>query len=137
MTYTPTVFVNCYVSIAGNVISDHCTKVEIPFKVDEKETTAFGSSWKTRVGGLKDSGVKLTFNNDYSASNLNSIMFALLGNVVTFEVRPDAGTVTTANPKYTGSILINGWTPLSGGIGDLATVDVDYPTSGPVAQGTS
>ena len=137
MALTPTVLTDAYISIAGNVLSDHGNKIELPVQVEEKETTAFGQTWKTRTGGLKDASVSISFIQDYVASNLDQIMWALIGTVVAFEVRPTSGTVTTSNPKYTGSLFIKEWKPIMGSVGDLATVDVSFPTSGTVTRGTS
>lgn len=137
MSLTPTVLTDAYIMISGNVLSDHGTKVELPVTVEDKDITAFGQTWKNRVGGLKDATLNVTFIQDYAASNLDSIMYALVGTVVSFEVRPTSGAVSTANPKYTGSILIKEWKPIMGGVGDLVTVDVGFPTSGPVTRSTS
>lgn len=137
MALTPTVLTDAYISINSNVLSDHGNKVEIPVSVEDKETTAFGQTWKTRTGGLKDASLNISFIQDYVAANLDSIMWALLGTVVSFEIRASSGTVTTSNPKYTGSILIAEWKPIMGSIGDLAALDVSFPTSGAVTRGTS
>lgn len=137
MTFTPTVLTDAYISINSNVISDHGNEVEIDAKVEDKEATTFGQTWKVRRGGLKDGSLKLKFLNDFVAANLDEIMWGLLGTVVAFEIRASSGTVTTSNPKYTGNILINEWKPVGGKVGDLVEVDVTFPTSGTVTRGTA
>lgn len=137
MTFTPTVLTDCYVSINSNVISDHASKAEIPVKVDDLDATTFGQTWHVRRGGLKDANINLEFFNDFVAANLDEIMWALIGTVVPFEIRPTSGSVTTSNPKYTGSILIDQWSPIMGKVGDLVTVSVGFPTSGTVTRGTT
>lgn len=137
MTFTPTVLTDAYISINANVISDHGNKVEIPVKVEDKDATTFGQSWHVRRGGLKDASLNITFLNDFVAANLDEIMWALVGTVVTFEIRATSGSVTTSNPKYTGSILVQEWKPIGGKVGDLVEVDISFPTSGTVTRGTS
>lgn len=137
MALTATVLTDAYISINGNTLSDHGNKVEIPVTVEDKETTAFGQTWKNRLGGVKDANLNITFIQDYVTGMLDSIMWALLGTVVTFEVRPTSGTVSSSNPKYTGSILVKEWKPIIGGHGDLVEVDVSFPTSGTVTRGVS
>jgi hypothetical protein len=137
MTFTPTVLTDAYISINSNVVSDHGNKVEIPIKVEDKDATTFGQTWKVRRGGLKDGNLNITFLNDYVAANLDDIMWALIGTVVAFEIRATSGSVTTSNPKYTGNILIQEWKPISGKVGDLVEVDVSFPTSGTVTRATS
>lgn len=137
MTLTPTVLTDAYISIAGNVVSDHGNKVTINADVEELETTTFGQTWKTRVGGLKDGSVDVSFLQDYVAANLDAIFWPLIGTVVVFEIRPTSSAAAPGNPKYTGSILINGWKPIAGDVGKLAALDVSFPTSGAVVRGTS
>ncbi|MFG2699530.1 hypothetical protein [Streptomyces sp. NPDC048386] len=127
-----------YVSINGTDLSDYCRKAELTTKVEEKDVTTYGSAgWKELRGGLKSGELALEFLQDVSASALDSIMWPLLGTVVTFEVRTDQAVVGTSNPKYTGSVLINGWNPIQGSVGDEAKTSVSYPTSGAVSRATA
>lgn len=137
MALNPTVLTDAYISINANVISDHGNKVEIPVKVDDKDATTFGQTWKVRRGALKDGNLNITFLNDFVAANLDEIMWALVGQVVPFEIRATSGAVSTSNPKYTGSILIQEWKPIVGKVGDLVEVDVSFPTSGTVTRATA
>lgn len=137
MSLTPTVLTDAYIVIDSNVVSDHGNKVQINAVVEEKDTTAFGQTWKRRVGGLKDGSVDFSFLNDYVAANLDAIFWPLLGTVVTFEIRPTSDTVGAGNPSYEGSLLIKEWKPIMGAVGDLATVDVSFPVDGAVTRTTS
>lgn len=137
MALTPTVLFDAMIIINAGTISDHGNKVEIPITVDDEETTAFGQTWKNRVGGLKDATLNITFINDFVAANLDSVIFPLLGTVVTFEVRPTSSARSTGNPAYTGNVLINSWKPIAGDVGKLVQVDVSWPTSGTVLRQTT
>lgn len=137
MALTPTVLTDAYISINANVLSDHGNKVEIPIKLDDKDATTFGQTWKVRRGGLKDGNLNISFLNDFVAANLDEIMWPLIGTVVPFEIRPTSGAVSTSNPKYTGNILIQEWKPITGKVGDLVEVDVSFPTSGTVTRATA
>lgn len=137
MSLTPTVLTDAVIIIDGNTISDHANKVELPITAEALETTAFGATYKSRVGGLKDGMVNITLFNDFSASQLDSIMWPLIGLVKTFAVRTTSASTSSTNPAYTGSLLITGWTPLSGSVGQLVAVDMSYPTSGSVSRVTS
>jgi hypothetical protein len=127
-----------YTNLNSNDLSSYCDKSELVVDVEDKETTTFGSSgWKEYLGGLKSGTLSLSFRQDVAASAIDSIVWPLLGTVVTFEVRNNSGTVTTSNPKWTGSVLINGWKPVNGSVGDVAEVDVSFPTTGAITRGTS
>ncbi|MBK3625917.1 hypothetical protein JHN59_13900 [Streptomyces sp. MBT49] len=126
-----------YLSINANVLSAFTRKAEIAVEVEDKDVTTYASlGWKEVLGGLKSGELGCEFLNDFAATQLDSIMWPLLGLVVPFEVRADQAAVGTSNPKYTGSILIKQWNPLEGSVGDEATVGVTFPTSGAVARAT-
>lgn len=125
-----------YVSITGpGDISNRCSKAELSVDVDEKDTTTFGSSgWKECIGGLKSASLALGLKQDVADGLLDDDFWAILGTVVTFEVRLSSAVVGTSNPKYTGSVLIKEWKPLNGSVGDLAELDVTFPVSGVVTR---
>ncbi|MFD9706211.1 hypothetical protein [Lentzea sp. NPDC059081] len=127
-----------YLSLAGTNMSDHTNKIELVAEVEEKDVTTFASlGWVEVKGGLKKGSLSAGFLQDVAAAAIDSIMWPLLGTVVAFEVRLDNAVVGTSNPKYTGSVLIKKWTPISGNVGDVATVDVEYPTSGAITRATA
>jgi hypothetical protein len=137
MALTPTVLTDAYINLNSTVISDHGNKVEIPVKVTDLDATTFGQTWHVRRGGLKDGNVNVDFLNDFVVTVLDDILWAQLGNLIPFEIRPTSGARSTSNPAYTGSILMDQWTPIIGKVGDLVTVSVSFPTSGTVLRQTS
>jgi hypothetical protein len=127
-----------YLSINSNDLSEFTKKAELQVEVEEKDVTNYKSlGWKEVVGGLKSGEVGCEFLQDFAATKLDAIMWPLLGTVVPFEVRADQAVVGVSNPKYTGSMLIKGWNPVTGSVGDEATVSVSFPTSGAVVRATS
>jgi Phage tail tube protein len=127
-----------FVSLAGTDLSANSNKAELTVEVEEKDVTTYASQgWKEVLGGLKSGTLALEFKQDFAAAALDSIMWPLLGTVVPFEVRADQAAVGTSNPKYTGNVLIKAWNPLTGSVGDDATVSVSYPTSGAVTRATA
>jgi hypothetical protein len=137
MALVPTVLFDAFILINATNVSDHGNKIELPISADEEDTTAFGQTWKARTGALKDASVNIDFINDFVAAGLDATMFALLGTVVTFEVRPTSAARSTANAAYTGSIFIKEWKPIVGNVGKLVISSVSFPTSGPVLRQTS
>lgn len=134
MALTPVVLTDAFISINANTVSDHGNKIEVPVKVADLDATTFGQSWHVRRGGLKDGNVNIDFLNDFVVGVLDDIFWAMLGQVVTFEVRPTSAARSTTNPSYLGSILVDQWSPIMGKVGDLVTVSVGYPTSGTVSR---
>lgn len=124
-----------YVAINGTDISAYLKKGELALESDAQDSTTYGSAgWKEFLGGLKSGELSLNYLNDVAAAALDSIMWALFGTVVTFEVRASNAVVGASNPSYSGSILVKEWKPIGGGVGDINAADVSYPTSGAVAR---
>jgi hypothetical protein len=113
--------------------------VELSQNFDDIETTAFGDGGRTRVGGLEDSSVTLSFHQDYAATSVDATISPLVGGTAGIKLVPKgtAGTVSATNPIYTFNCLITEWQPLSGSVGDLNTADITWPVSGRVTRGTT
>jgi hypothetical protein len=132
------VLLDAQLGIAGVDRTQWCAKVELEDNFEDKDTTTFASGGAKEVlGGLESGEVSITFKNDYDVAALDASMWALRRSVVTFTARADADPVSTSNPQYSGSILINKWVPISGSVGDVAEVDVTFPLSGPMTRVTS
>lgn len=129
-----------FVSIAGNDLSDRCSKIELTAEVEDKDVTTFASlGWKEFLGGLASGTLALTFKNDYAATEVDSIMWPLFltRTPQTFAVRADNAAVGASNPQYSGEVLIKEWKPITGSVGDVAEAEVSYPTSGAVTRATA
>lgn len=119
-------------------ISSYCKKIELNLESTSLDSTTYGSGgWNEFLGGLKSGELSVEFFADYAASDLDSQLFAILGSVVTFSIRPDAAVVSTSNPQYAGSVHIKEHKALQGGVGDLAMGSVGFPTSGAVTRATA
>lgn len=124
-----------YLSIAATDLSGFTRKAEVSIEVEDKDVTTYASlGWKVVLGGLKSGELGCEFLQDVAPAGIDGVMWPLLGTVVPFETRLDNAAVSTSNPKYTGSVLINSWNPIEGSVGDEASVSVSYPTSGAVVR---
>jgi hypothetical protein len=128
------VLTNPSITVGGVDLSASITSVTLDTKYDIVETTAFGSTAKTRVAGLADNSVTLDFLQDYAASQVEATIYPLLGTATTVVIQPVAGSASTTNPKYTVSAVVSEWQPLKGGIGQLATASVTWPVSGTITK---
>jgi len=126
------------VSINGSTaLASYLTQVELKTSANDITTTSFGSTWVTRVAGLKEGSVTLQFNQDYAASTVDATLWPLLGAQATVVIKPTSTAVSSSNPAYTAVALVTDLTPVSGQIGDLATFSVTWPTSGTVSRATA
>jgi hypothetical protein len=118
-------------------LSEDIASVTLDITSDEVETTAFGSTYRTRIGGLKDASVSLDFHQDFGAGSVDSLLFPLMGSTVAVKIAPTSGSVTATNPEYRFTALVTQYQPFAGAVGDLATLSVTWPVSGEVVRGTA
>lgn len=125
------------ISIAGSDFSASLAAVTLDITVDEQETTAFGNTYRTRIGGLKDASVTFDFHQDFAALSVDSTLFSNLGGTVAVVIKPTSGTVSSSNPSYSFNALVTQTQPFASSVGDLATMSVTWPVDGAVTRGTA
>ena len=134
------VFMQNTVTVTVNSVdlTDHITSISgFNETCADLQTTAMGETNISRIGGLKDSSVSITFLNDFAASKVYATLKDLLGTAVNVTVQPVAGSATATNPKKTGSCLITELPFIDGSVGDLAEVSVTWPVTGAITTATS
>lgn len=125
-------------------ISALVTQVELSLEADEIDYTNFASAgWRQKVSGLQMGTVSLTLNQDFDAS-VTDALFGLGGTVgfgstapLFMEIRPQTAARSATNPAYVLRFLNTSYTPLSGSVGDLASISLTFPTTGVVGRLTS
>ena len=128
------VLTDAKVTINSVILSDHISSITLDTKDDIIETTAFGSTAKTRVAGLQDNSVTLDFMQDFASANVEATIYPLIGTATTIVVQPTSAVASATNPTYTFSAIVSEWTPLKGGIGQLSTATVTWPISGSITK---
>lgn len=125
------------VIIGGTDLSSYCSRIEFSVEAESKDTTTFGSGgWHEELSGIKSGTLALTFKQDVAAAALDSILFPFFGTIQTMEVRMNNAVVGASNPKYTGSVNVRQYAPISGSVGDTAeTGGLSWPTTGAIARG--
>ena len=111
-------------------ISDTLTDVSFPQTIDTAETTAFGSSNKSYIVGLKDTTISVsgiwdaTVDGYISGTEPASRSF----------IYGPAGT-TSGNVKYTGEAIMTNYS-VSNPVGDVVTFTMDLQVTGAVTRTT-
>jgi hypothetical protein len=124
------------VSINGTQFGTSLNSAELTIEADDLETTAFGGTFRTRVGGLKSASVTLNFMQDFAAGSVDATLNTLVGSIATVVIIPAGTAVTATNPKYTAECLVTQYSPFASSVGDLATFSVTWPVNGTVVRGT-
>lgn len=121
-------WLNGYITVAGVNLSDHATALAVETTRDEVDVTAFGAVQKVTMPGLGDGTMTATFLQDYAAGSVDATLAAqsLVSVGFVVEIRPVNGARSVTNPGYVMTALMYGYNPVSGGVGDAATVDVTF-----------
>lgn len=128
------VLTNPRVTLDGFDVSDHCASISLGTVYDLVEVTQIGDIAKKMVAGLEENTLSLELQQDFGVSQLESVIYPNRGLRVPCTVRPVNGPVSSTNPQYSFSVLISEWTPLSGSVGSLATVTVQWPIYGEITK---
>lgn len=122
------------VEIAGVDRSSFFKAAMITIDVAEKEVTNYVSAgWKEVVGGIKSSQFTGTVNDDFAAAAIDSVVFPILGTVVTLKLRPTNAATSASNPEYQTSVMVKN-TSAGGKVGDVAEKSFTWPVTGPVVR---
>ncbi|WP_020525833.1 hypothetical protein [Catelliglobosispora koreensis] len=130
-------FIDARLEVNSVVLSSFCRAVTVNVSADELDDTAFGDTYRSRIGGLKDWSVQPEFNSDFAASAVDATLWPLLGTTTTVKVRPTSSAIGATNPEYSGSVLVSQYNPFGNSVGDLATVSVQWPGAGTLSRATS
>jgi hypothetical protein len=131
------VFTNAVVTVNGVDFWDHIAAVTIEQSADEIETTAFGATgWRTRTVGLKDGSVTLDWHQDF-ASSVDATLSSAWGAVGTVTVMPNGTAIGASNPRWTCPVVLSGYSPVAGSVGDLLTFSTTWAAAGAFARATA
>jgi hypothetical protein len=123
------VLTNCVVKVDTIDLSDHVNQVTVTETVNEVETSAFGNSNVTRVGGLRDSSISLTFHQNFAAGEVYATLKDKVGSIGTVQVIPNGTTISATNPSISLEVLYTEMSHLDGSIGELSTASVTWPAN--------
>lgn len=126
------------ISLNGTDLSPYIHSATLDVTSNEVETTTFGTAstvYKTVIGGIVSGSVKLDFYQDIPG--VDAVIWPLINTIGTVVIKPLGATAGTGNPSYTQTVLINGYQPVNGSVGDLASFSITWPTTGAITRATA
>ena len=125
-------------------ISAMVTSIDLALAADELDYSNMASGgWRLKLGGMKAGTIQLNFNQDFAASQVDAI-FGLGGTLgfmsssnLYMDIMPTNSARAATNPSYVLQFLNLDYKPITGSVGDLAVVQLSFPTTGQVARLTS
>lgn len=122
-------------------LSQWVQSVTINRSFEELTITAMGDSGQRYVKGLEASSVSIDFINDQGSSGVLQTLQSLWGTNAYFKIIGSTDTTTypvgAGNPIYTGLILVNNTTDISGATADLQMQSLTFNVSGTISVATS
>jgi hypothetical protein len=123
------------VDLSANVTSATINRV-----FEELEVTAMGDNARKYAKGLETSTITLDFLNDNAASGAGSVRAALQGawgTTVPITLKQTSAAVSTTNPEYQSTILVNNTTDINGAVGDMSTQSITFTCNSVIVVDTT
>lgn len=128
-------------------LSNRTMKIELQRSKDDHDDTVMGESAHTYIMGLEKWSFKTDMIQSFSTAdggeNTNNILntlFTLPAGSQKFlvTVRKTAGTArSAANPEWSGLCVLAGFSPITGGVGDLLKSSVEFRGSSTLSMAVS
>ncbi len=122
------------------VLSDHVTSASISRTFDELEVTAMGDTAHKFVKGLEASTITLDFLNDDAASGAGSVratLQAAWGTTVPLTLKQTSAVVSTTNPLYSTTVLVNNTQDINGAVADESMQSLTFTCNSPIVITTT
>ena len=122
------------------VLTDHVTSASISRTFDELEVTAMGDTAHKFVKGLEASTITLDFLNDDAASGAGSVratLQAAWGTTVPLTLKQTSAAVSTTNPLYSTTVLVNNTQDINGAVADESMQSLTFTCNSPIVITTA
>jgi hypothetical protein len=116
-------------------LTDHVTSATINRVFEELEISAMGDTARKYTKGLETSTITLDFLNDNAATGAGSVRAALQaawGTTVPITLKQTNAVVSTTNPEYQSTILVNNTTDINGAVGDISSQSITFTCNSPI-----
>ena len=124
---TSTYLSNPVVTINAVDMSDQCTSAVLTRVIESLESTAFGQTNRSYVGGLENSTLTVSMYNSFAANETYITLKALVGTQVTVKIKPTSAAVSATNPESTLTGAYLETLPIvNGQLGALDTIDITF-----------
>lgn len=124
---TSTYLSNPVITVNSVDMSDQCSSAVFTRVVESLQSTAFGQTNRSYVGGLENSTLVCTFYNSFAATETYATLKALVGTQTTVTAKPTSAATGATNPLNT---LTNAYLEtlpiINGQLGALDVITVTF-----------
>lgn len=115
-------------------LSDHVQSVTINYSAELQDETAMGDDTRKNKGGLKNWSIDVEFKQDFAAAEVDATLFSLVGSTFPITVKPTSAAVSSTNPSYSGTGILESYNPIGNSVGDLATAPITVQSAGTLSR---
>jgi hypothetical protein len=98
---TSTYLSNPVITINAVDLTDQCTSAVLTRVIEALESTSFGKTARTYVGGLENSTLTVSLLNSFAATETYATLAALVGTATTITLKPTSAATSATNPIST------------------------------------
>lgn len=131
------VLTDAFISIGGTDVSDHVKSLTLNYESEQQDASVFGVGTRINIGGLKNWSLQLQAHQDWAASELDSVLFPLVGTSCALVVRKSSSAKGVDNPEFAGAGILQGYTPIAGAVGEVAATPVTFNCAGALGRTTA
>ena len=126
-------------TVAGVDLSDHVRSVTVDAGQNMADDTAMGDAFVSNTAGLATWSVSVEFLQDYASSKVDATLEPLLGigTTAALVVKPTSGSVSSTNPSYSGTGILESYNPIGGSVGDQAMASAPFHSASALNRNTS
>ena len=117
--------------------SDNIKNIVLSTVIAEQDITQVGEGYKRVIAGLGTNSVSFEFYQDFAMNSVEDIIYDWIGTRIQVTIKPVNAPTSTTNPAYQFTALVAEWQPLNAGVGQIATINVAWPISGPITKLTT
>ena len=121
-------------------LSDHVTSATINRSFAELSVTAMGDSAEKFTKGLEASTITLDFLNDSAASGAGAVratLQAAWGTTVPLTLKQTSAVISSTNPEYQTTILVNNTTDINGSPADISSQSITFTCNSVIVVDTT
>ena len=119
-------------SLVVNSVDLSSSLVEMAFDEgqDNQEATAHGDDWRYGEPGLRTGVITADFKQSYTSGGVDDTISGLMdGNTYTLVWKPTSSSVSSSNPSFTATVMVESYNRAQGPVGDLAICRVQFSTA--------
>ena len=124
---TSTYLSNPVITINSVDLTDQCSSAVLTRVIEALESTSFGKTARTYVGGLENSTLTVSLMNSFAASETYATLAALVGTATTVTLKPTSAATSATNPISTLTGCYLETQPIvNGQLGALDVIDLFF-----------